>query len=374
MIDTNILITPALRNARAAFAKQGFNLYIVGGACRDLIMGHEPKDVDMCTDATPDEQIAIYQANQYRYFLTGLAHGTITVVLDGEPYEITSMRMDQDCDGRHATVSYTRDLKTDLERRDLTFNAIAMDFDGNIIDPFDGVSDLTNKRARMVGNAEDRFLEDYLRILRFFRFHARFAGGNAPDGEALAAIKKLRDGLKTISVERIWAEIGKIITGPFAAETLRQIFEAGVAKVIGLPMGNFEAVKNATTKNPAAVMGLFLSPEQLDKVANSWKWSRHEKLIGKFIAMRKNERPTDAEIKALIVDGWDRTDVREWLNVVGYPTNVVDSWPTPKFPVAGETLMARGLSGKELGQEIKRLKQVWADSDYTISERDLINS
>ena len=168
-------ITEELKTLRAAFQACGFDIRLVGGAVRDIVAGEDPKDLDFCTDANPTEQLEIYTANGYKYVETGLQHGTITVVIDHVGYEITSLRTETDHEGRHATVAYTRDWMDDLSRRDFTFNAMAMTFDGVLIDPFGGQEDLRNQIVRFVGNANDRVKEDYLRILRWFRFQARFS-------------------------------------------------------------------------------------------------------------------------------------------------------------------------------------------------------
>ena len=168
ILEKPSFVKPELLRLEKMFADAGFELVFVGGCVRDALLGKEPKDVDLATSATPEEQISLYNQNGIRFIETGLQHGTVTAVLDGEPYEITTYRIDKETDGRHAKVDYTRDLVEDLSRRDLTFNAIAMRFDGTLVDPFDGMADLHNGRVRFVGNAQQRIEEDYLRILRFF--------------------------------------------------------------------------------------------------------------------------------------------------------------------------------------------------------------
>jgi len=174
MQDPNSILNPALWCLRDAFRAQGFDLKLVGGCVRDLMLGLTPKDVDLHTDATPDECVLIYQAEGVRFEETGLSHGTISVIFDHVAYEITSLRTDTETDGRHAVVSYTRDWHTDLRRRDFRFNAMSMSFEGDILDPFGGQADLEAGVVRFVGDAETRIKEDYLRILRWFRFRGRF--------------------------------------------------------------------------------------------------------------------------------------------------------------------------------------------------------
>lgn len=373
MATTDLIKNPGARAIKDALKAAGFRCWFVGGCVRDALVGRDPKDIDLCTDAEPHEMIEAFgqQEQTKRVFLTGLAHGTVTVHIDGEDFEVTSLRTDQECDGRHATVSYTRDLNTDLERRDLTFNAMAMDFDGQIIDPFGGQADLEAKRTRMVGSASQRFLEDYLRILRFFRFHARFAGDAPLDKDAVAAIKKHKEGLKAISAERIWAEVSKIIVGPHAEATIQSMFDLGVAQMIGLPQGDLSAL-TAPTDDPAALMGIYLNAADIGPLANRWKWSRRERWMATFINERKTRMPTIREIKALIVDGIDRADIKVWLDIAGYDPRILVQWDTPRFPVSGHDVMERGFKGTEVGAKMKVMKKAWADSDYRATREELL--
>ena len=222
--------TDTLKALRAAFQSRGFDIRLVGGAVRDILVGVEPKDMDFCTDANPDEQREIYTAHGYRFVETGLQHGTITVVIDHVGYEITSLRTETDHDGRHATVAYTRDWMEDLSRRDFTFNAMAMTFDGEVIDPFGGRDDLQNQMVRFVGDADARVKEDYLRILRWFRFQARFGKPGRIDPAAWQAILDNYKGLKQISRERVWSELKKIVVHPRGSALFAVMHEIGMGE------------------------------------------------------------------------------------------------------------------------------------------------
>ena len=262
MITRNILETPdGLAELKQKFTQEGYELFYVGGCVRDTLMGITPKDIDLTTSATPDEAISLYQRHGFKYFETGLKHGTLTVVIDSVPYEITTYRIDADTDGRHATVEYTRDLRSDLLRRDLTMNAIAMGFDGEIVDPFGGVKDIETNQVRFVGDANERIREDYLRILRWFRFYGRFgAGKSAPHVSAYDAIVDNAHGLAKISVERIWSEVSKIISGPNGIQIMDMLSEMGVAEVIGLPSSGSNLFLNtarSVIRNPAFLMAAY---------------------------------------------------------------------------------------------------------------------
>lgn len=205
---------------------------IVGGCVRDLVLGETPKDWDMCTPCVPELVMMILQNRGYKPFDLSNGHGTISVIIDGETIEITTLRIDAETDGRHAKVKFTTDWKQDAERRDFTFNAMSADAWGNVHDYFGGVNDLNEKIIKFVGNAEARIEEDYLRILRYFRFAQRFSLGM--DTQDLLVIEANRHGLKNISGERIWMEMQKILVGNRANKLLHLMNEIDVLEAIGM--------------------------------------------------------------------------------------------------------------------------------------------
>ena len=152
------------------FSSEGYSIRLVGGVARDLLLGHQPKDIDLATDCTPENMVQIFEREGLHYIPTGLQHGTITVHINKVNYEITTLRIDHVTDGRHAIVQYTSEWSKDAERRDLTINAMSLSFDGTLYDYFNGMEDLKKKKVRFVGNARERIKEDYLRILRYFRY------------------------------------------------------------------------------------------------------------------------------------------------------------------------------------------------------------
>ena len=185
------MITENMKIVERAFANEGFEIRIVGGAVRDFLMGKEPKDID-----------TIASKNGMRLIETGIDHGTVTFVIGDDQFEITTLRIDTETDGRHAKVEFTRSFELDAARRDLTINAMSMDFAGNIFDYFGGQADIESNVVRFVGDADARMKEDFLRILRFFRFMARFNASG--DFETMMAVEANAEGLKTISKERVW--------------------------------------------------------------------------------------------------------------------------------------------------------------------------
>lgn len=171
--DTGI-ISPDVKTLGELFSRNGFEIRVVGGAVRDVALGKSPKDIDLATDATPQEMQKMFDRAMIKHIPTGIEHGTLTAVLNNEPYEITTLRADTETDGRHAEVKFVKSWEEDAKRRDLTYNAMSMDIEGNLYDYFGGMDDLQDKVSKFVGDAEQRIKEDYLRILRYFRFKADF--------------------------------------------------------------------------------------------------------------------------------------------------------------------------------------------------------
>lgn len=377
-----IIPNPPLIKIRDALKSKGYNLWFVGGCVRDSVLGEEPDDIDLCTDATPEEAIEVYKENNLRYFETGIKHGTITVVprvpsgKDLVPYEITSLRTESEHDGRHAVVAYTRDLIEDLSRRDLTINAMAQDFDGNIIDPFGGMSDLKNERVRMVGNAAERFKEDYLRILRFFRFHARFAGLRPLDLDTVEAIVHTKAGLNDISGERKWQEMRKIIVGPHSATTLRRMQKFGVLAAMHIKF--LDCIKAYQCQlqclsSAAIVLGITIPKGSIDYVMSEWRMSNNERAEARFANL--HEKTKDREkYKELLVDGSNPKWVEEMLKY--HALESLSDWDVPVFPVDGLDLInKKGIkSGPAIGVTLRTLRERWKQSDYKLTKSQLLNN
>ncbi len=228
----------------AALNRDGEEARIVGGAVRNALLGEDVADIDVATTALPEETVRRAKAAGFKPVPTGIEHGTITVVVAGMPFEVTTLRRDVETDGRHAVVAFGRDFREDALRRDFTINALGLDADGALHDYAGGVGDLAARRVRFIGQARERIAEDYLRILRFFRFHARYGAGE-PDKAALEACTEGRAGLEGLSRERVRAELLKLLAAPRAASTLRAMAGAGllVPVIGGVPqLSRFEAI------------------------------------------------------------------------------------------------------------------------------------
>jgi tRNA nucleotidyltransferase (CCA-adding enzyme) len=369
-----------LKSLRGMFVQRGFDIRFVGGCVRDTLLGISPKDVDLCTDADPTEQMAIYRDNDVRFITTGLQHGTITVVLDGEAFEITSLRTETDHDGRWATVQYTRDWESDLSRRDLTFNAMAMTFDGVLIDPFGGAQDLNDGVVRFVGSADERIREDYLRILRWFRFYGRFANANnrSLQFESLESIRNNAAGLAKISRERVWSEMARIISGPRNCEAMEIIDRCSIFQYIDMPQPKWFhnasgalAVATQLTKNPVTLLTAYLcggGVTNVSAVASAWKWSTDERLLGEYVARQWGSPMNETTAKFTIaVEGHPKAFVVEHFRSIGAAdlARTILEWDAPVFPVKGADLIALGMSpGPGMGRVLTDMRQQWGLNGY----------
>ena len=376
-LDISTLVNAELAHLRTLFMAAGFDIQFVGGCVRDFLVGYTPKDIDLCTDANPTEQIEIYQAANIRYIETGLQHGTVSVVLNNITYEITSLRQDATTDGRHATVVYTRDWYTDLDRRDFTINAMSLTFNGELIDPFNGLDDLHNGLVVFVGNAEQRIQEDYLRILRWFRFRGRF--GMSMSYSARRAIEKHATGLVSISRERVWSEISKILSGNNGPYIVIEMKSLGIYPNINLGdlHGDILASQttHAITRNPVTLL-VSLFHDEAWKILENWKASRYEQDLARWLAAE--------EVSSISPYNWMAVSgiSREWAmelaalrGMDGFDRAVLAEWEVPMFPVSGNDIIALGVGqGPKVGKILSDLKLFWAHNNYVPTKQDLLNT
>ena len=270
---THLLDDPAIRRLFTILP----NARLVGGCVRDALLGLPGADIDLATSEPPDRVADALTAAGLRAIPTGMAHGTITAIIDGRPFEITTLRRDVVTDGRHAEVVWTDDWREDAARRDFTINALSLAPDGTLHDYFGGEADLRAGRVRFVGDATDRVAEDYLRILRFFRFQARYGAG-PPDPAALAAIRLGVHGIARLSAERIWSELKRILLAPAPEAALDLMAHTGVlaaaipegadpARLAGLPADPVLRVAAMLTGDRAAFAArLKLSAAEADRL------------------------------------------------------------------------------------------------------------
>lgn len=368
-LNVKSIITPAIRKLDKVFKKNQHEVRIVGGAVRDIALGKEPKDIDFATDATPDEMIAMLDKEGIRHIPTGIEHGTITAVIDGEDFEITTLRADTNTDGRHADVEFVRSWEEDAKRRDLTYNAMSMDIDGTVHDYNGGMDDLQDKVSRFVGDPEERIKEDYLRILRYFRFQSKLDSPKWDDA-TLNAIKDNADGMTGLSVERIWQEMGKLLMGSSAKEALEWMNKTGVSSKIGL-----EGINPAKLGEPTGpIIGL---ARMLDNssIARDWKMSNYDREMFDFLIKYKGENINPKQAQDMIIKGTSQDHLLAWANMHGKNDvyDAVHGFEQPDFPINGKDLLARGyVAGPNLGKMIDDLKDEWMKSNYKLSKEELL--
>lgn len=224
---------PATQGICALLEGGGHKALFVGGCVRDALLGRAVGDIDIATDARPERVMALAEAAGVKAVPTGIGHGTVTLVSDGVPHEVTTFRRDVETDGRRAVVAFSDDVAEDARRRDFTMNALYADARGAVTDPLGGMADLRARRVRFIEDPETRIREDYLRILRFFRFHAWYGNADAGmDAEALAAIAALSPGLETLSRERVGHEMRRLLAAPDPAPSIAAMRQAGVLAVV----------------------------------------------------------------------------------------------------------------------------------------------
>lgn len=370
------LMTPQTKKLMNAFDMAGFEVRFVGGCVRDAILGVVPKDVDFCTDATPDEMRDIAKINDFGFIATGIQHGTVTLVVAGEPFEVTTLRIDVETDGRHAEVEFTRDFEKDAERRDLTINAMSMDFQGNVYDYFGGREDLKNKVVRFVGIAELRIQEDYLRILRYFRFAARFDAAMDQDTLDLFSDPAVLDSLNTVSVERFWQEMSKLLDPKMPARTriVDAIFKSRVNRSLGL--FRFNPVELTRADDAVAALSTLIASTDEEKFFQFWKMSSAEEAKVRNMIRNRGVRWDEEKVEVYLTrDKFPLDHVVSMLEVAGEPTlaRYAENFQIPVFPVTGKDLMAAGMKpGPAMGQRLRKLENAWVFSRFTKTKEELM--
>lgn len=361
----------------AALRAGGATALFVGGCVRNALIGAPVADVDIATDARPDEVVALAEAAGLRAVPTGIAHGTITLVARGHPYEVTTFRRDVETFGRHATVAFSDDVAEDAARRDFTMNALYADAGGRVIDPLGGLPDLRARRVRFVGAPAARIAEDYLRILRFFRFHAWYGDAAAgPDPAGLAACAAARDGIDRLSRERVGAEMARLLAAPDPAPALAAMAAAGVlARVL-----------------PGADAGPLAALVRLEQAAGlAPRWQRRLAALG-----GTGEMGAEAWAGALRLSRADAKALTATRLAAGLPAAAA-AWRhgpeaardatliaaaragEPTAPASLEADIARGgaaalpvraadlpLSGADLGRALGAMEEAWLASDLSL--------
>jgi poly(A) polymerase len=386
---------PATQAVLGALSTAGHDARIVGGAVRNALLGEPVTDIDIATTATPEQVTAAALATGLAAVPTGLAHGTVTVLADGIPFEVTTLREDVETFGRHARVAFTADWAADARRRDFTINALYCDRDGNVSDPLGGLDDLTARRIRFIGDARERIREDALRILRFFRFNARYAS-DGPDADGLAACAAERARLVQLSAERVRAEFLKLLAAPRAAPAIAVMFAHGfIVDVLGraprIGLLDRLVARDAAAQRPADPM-LRLSvlavavEEDRDHLASRLRLSRAERddlVIVDPRLMALAALDVAGQHRALYAIGAERwrrlamagaaaagrdEAVATW-DALG---DLADRWQVPRFPLAGRDALALGLApGPQIGSLLADLEADWIAEDFAAGPDEL---
>ena len=353
------------------------NVRWVGGAVRDTLLGQPVKDIDAASPLTPDEVMARLTAAGIRHVPTGLDHGTVTAVLPGGPVEITTLRKDVSTDGRRATVAFSDDWREDAARRDFTINALYADpHTGEIFDWFGGLADLEARRVRFIGGARERICEDHLRILRYYRFHARF--GATIDKEAEKACVELAPMLKGLSRERVGWELLALLALPDPVDTVRRMHESGVLDVV-LPEAAGQATsalaalvqaENAAGIAPSAIRRLAAllpaAPRHAEPVAARLRLSAAQKkrLI---TAAERSAAPGDPRALAYRLG---REAALDRLLLAGAGTAPLEGWEIPALPLKGGEIVARGVAaGPEVARILHAVEDRWIAEGFPARAR-----
>ncbi len=371
-VEFKNLMTPELLKLGKVFNQNNYDIRLVGGAVRDLMLGKSPKDIDLASDATPQKMQDILSNAGIKTVPTGIEHGTITAVINGEPFEITTLRSDDKTDGRKAEVSFITNWKEDARRRDLTYNAMSIDFDGRLYDYFDGMNDLQNKVSKFVGDPEERIKEDYLRILRYFRFQSKIANP-VWDEETIQAIKSNVLGLRKISAERIWQEVSKMLMGSNLDAILTYMNQTGVTGAIGLTTNNKEQLDRITYDHPVVGLAVLVSDSN---ISDRWKMSRGEKDLLHFLVTNKKTRLVQKTAEDMIIAGEDKAKLIALAQMQGLKqlADTLVQFQPPVFPVQGRDLLDKGMtSGPSVGIALDKLKSIWKDSNYKLSKQQLLD-
>lgn len=362
---------------------------VVGGAVRDRLLGLPLSDIDLATQLAPDDVVRRLEAAGLKAVPTGLAHGTITAVAAGRPFEVTTLRRDVATDGRHAEVAFTDDWCIDAARRDFTINALYADpATGSVFDYFDGLADIATRTVRFIGDPLQRIAEDHLRILRFFRFHARFGRGS-PDAAGLAACVARANDLMALSRERIRDELFKLLRVADPVPTLAVMLDTGILKPVlpeiapaGLgPLGQVILRERVVSEPPSAIRRLaaLLPPGAglLDDLAGRLRLSKAEQKRLIATASRLAAVPGDVAPLAyavgaetagdllLLAPGDDDELTRQWASL--------SCWIRPQMPISGRDILAFGIEkGPDVAQALKDVEADWIAAGFPPSRDDVL--
>ncbi len=400
------LAVPSLQQLLAALSEDGEEARVVGGAVRNTLLGEPVGDIDIASTTLPEETKARAEKCGFKVVPTGIDHGTVTVVAHGVPYEVTTLRADVETHGRQATVAFGRDWQVDAERRDFTVNALYVRANGEVVDHVGGLADIEKHELRFIGDAETRITEDYLRILRFFRFFAWYGSGR-PDAAGLKACAKLKSHLQTLSAERVWSELKKLLSAPDPSRALLWMRQSGVLTQI-LPESEkwgIDAIHALVRSErdlgwkPDALLRLqaIVPPDaaRMAELGKRLRLSNADKARLEAWALADVPKPELSETGLIkLIYGGSRqalvdriklalvsaraeaeNDNQAMMRAGQYSRllDVAEHAEIPVFPVSGADLMKLGFEkGPELGKQLKALEAAWLASGFEHSKENLL--
>lgn len=396
---------PALKRIFALLNADGGEVRIVGGAVRNALMDLPVVDVDMATTLTPDVVVERAKAAGIKSVPTGIEHGTVTLVIDGEGFEVTTLRRDVETNGRHAQVAFGTDWQTDAERRDLTINALYANEKGEIIDLIDGLPDVESRTVRFIGDAAMRIAEDYLRVLRFFRFFAHYGSGR-PDADGLRASARAKDKLGTLSAERVWSETKKLLSARDPSRALLWMRQSGVLSEI-LPetekwgidaIHGLVATEQALgwAADPMLRLAAIVPPDR-ERLAALAARLRLSKAEAAYFTHWASAPAVDPEMKETALDrllyrqGVEGVKTRLKLALASARADLsagdtsmqkvarlstlltrAEKFRKPAFPLSGADVMAVGVeAGPKVGEVLKSLEEKWIDVNFSLDRAAL---
>ncbi|HEV8388936.1 MAG TPA: CCA tRNA nucleotidyltransferase [Dongiaceae bacterium] len=374
---------PAARVMQALTA-EGDQARFVGGCVRDALVGRSIRDIDIATPLSPQRVTELLKKAGLKAVPTGIDHGTITAVADKTGVEVTTLRLDVETDGRRAKVEFTDDWQADAARRDLTINALSADADGKVHDYFGGLDDLAAGRVRFVGDPRQRIVEDYLRLLRFFRFHADYASGEF-NADAIAAAKELAPHLKSLSGERLRQETLRLLIARRGPEVWAEMLNLGIVQHY-LPwatsLDRLRIVaeleqRHGLTPDPVRRLAALTMTGCGREVAECLKLSRAEG--DRIIALDAARDPFDVSSPQAVrrqIYAWGNDGARDrllldWADRINGASgadalNVIETWPRPRFPLKGADIVKLAVpEGPRVGEILGKTEGWWIERDFT---------
>lgn len=365
----------SLHKVLNAFQSENVSLYFVGGCVRDSLLGKTVKDIDLTTPSTPDTVISILNKHNINYAEIGKAYGSIMAIVNGQNFEITSFRHDTETDGRWTKVRYTENLIEDSSRRDFTVNALYLSADGNLYNPQHGLKDITHKHLKFIGDPIKRVHEDYLRILRFFRFYTEFDQNLSYD--ALQACKAQAHNLSKISKERIYQELMQLLAAPRPLKSLQLMDEFRILNsVINVELDiqwleRLQELEIATTIQGSSLIRLYiLFSKHIELLVCSLPFSKIEK---KFLLTLQNEYSLTTKTTYLLYYcGIDKAQAQIFLHASN-KNNTMDfhqewhktlNWQQPKFPLNSYDIIQLGYKGADIGLTLKAVERWWVQQEF----------